>query len=118
MSGDDWYSRQEEGSRVNIITKEKYQDFEFRAEYNMSEGGNSGIFHHVIEQPGLAIHWSGPELQLSDNEAFPRNPTLLSCLHHYMIWKPAVPQNTRPAGEMGCNKNHFQWPIYGILAKR
>lgn len=98
IEGDELVLHPEQGPRVNLITREKYQDFEFRAEYNISEGGNSGIFHHVIEQPGLAIHWSGPELQILDNEAFPESHQSQLSASLYDL-KPAVPQNTRPAGE-------------------
>lgn len=98
IEGDELVLHPGQRPRAHIITKEKYQNFEFRAEYNISEGGNSGIFHHVIEQPGMAIHWSGPELQILDNDAFPDFlDNQLSASLYDLI--PASPQNTRPAGE-------------------
>jgi len=85
-------------SGLDIITKEKYQDFEFRAEWMISEGGNSGIFHHVIEQPGLEIYWSGPEFQILDNEAYETShENQLSGSLYDLI--AADPQNTKPQGE-------------------
>lgn len=85
-------------SGLDIITKEKYQDFEFRAEWMISEGGNSGIFHHVIEQPNLEIYWSGPEFQILDNEAYETShENQLSGSLYDLI--AADPQNTKPQGE-------------------
>ncbi len=83
---------------LDLITKEKYQDFELRLEWNISEGGNSGIFHHVIEQPDHEIYWSGPEMQILDNDAYPNSndDQLAGSLYDL---KPAEPQNTKPQGE-------------------
>ncbi len=99
IEGDELVFRPEEGmNTTDIITNEKYSDFEFRAEYNISEGGNSGIFHHVIEQPGQAIFWSGPEMQILDNEAYPGNEDFQRSGSLYDLL-PADPQNTLPPGE-------------------
>jgi hypothetical protein len=58
-------------SGLDIITKETFSDFEFMVEWQISEAGNSGIFYHVIEQPNKALYWSGPEMQILDNENHP-----------------------------------------------
>jgi len=50
----------------DIITAEKYEEFELSLEYKISKGGNSGIMFHVIEQAGPPWH-SGPEIQIQDN---------------------------------------------------
>lgn len=50
----------------DIITTEKYEEFELSLEYKISKGGNSGIMFHVIEQSGPPWH-SGPEIQIQDN---------------------------------------------------
>jgi hypothetical protein len=83
---------------LNIITKDRYQDFELRAEYNISEGGNSGIFHHVIEQDNIAIHWSGPEYQILDDAARPYNNDNQFSASLYDLL-PADPRNSNPPGE-------------------
>jgi hypothetical protein len=86
----------------DIITRDTYQDFELQLEWMIEEGGNSGIFYHVLEQPTQAIYWSGLEMQILDNENHPdatqgvdgnrKAGSLFDLL-------PAVPQNTRPFGE-------------------
>lgn len=98
IEGDDLVFQPREGMRGDIITKEKYRDFEFRAEYNISEGGNSGILHHVIEQPGQALYWSGPELQILDNDAYPDNEDHQRSGSLYDLL-PADPQNFKSPGE-------------------
>lgn len=34
----------------DIITREKYEEFELSLEYNISPGGNSGVMFHVLKQ--------------------------------------------------------------------
>lgn len=53
----------------DIITKDQYENFELELEWKISEGGNSGIFFHVIEADSLGkVYHSGPEIQVLDNE--------------------------------------------------
>ncbi len=88
---------------LDIITKEKYSDFELSLEWMISEGGNSGIFHHVVEQPGIAIYWSGIEMQILDNDAYDNlNANQYAGALYDM--KPAVPQNAKPHGEWNSAK--------------
>jgi len=88
-------------SGLDIITKETYEDFELILEWMISEGGNSGIFYHVLEQD-RAIYWSGPEFQILDNENHPDadqgvNGNRKSASLYDLI--PAQPQNMRQHGE-------------------
>ncbi len=55
----------------DIITRDKYGDFELELEWNVSRAGNSGIFYFALEQPERAIYWSAPEMQILDNENHP-----------------------------------------------
>jgi len=86
----------------DIITRDTYQDFELQLEWMIEEGGNSGIFYHVLEQPNQAIYWSGLEMQILDNENHPDadqgvdGNRKAGSLYDLI---PAVPQNTRPHGE-------------------
>lgn len=53
----------------DIVTREKYENFELRLDWKISEGGNSGIFFHVREADTLARTFhTGPEVQILDNE--------------------------------------------------
>ncbi|MBM80336.1 MAG: glucose dehydrogenase [Planctomycetaceae bacterium] len=54
------------GRGGDIITAEKFENFELSLEYNISKGGNSGIMFHVTEEYG-APWQTGPEIQVQDN---------------------------------------------------
>ena len=51
---------------VDIISKEKYKDFELELEWKVQSGGNSGIFYFANEKGGH-IWQSAPEMQVLDN---------------------------------------------------
>ena len=84
----------------DLITKEKYQYFELSLEYNISEGGNSGLMFHVTEDQPQPYN-TGPEVQIQDNQAG-RDPQKAGWL--YQLVKPferngAVIDVTRPSGQ-------------------
>lgn len=56
--------------RGDIISKEKYQDFELVLEVMYFDTGNSGVFHRVEEVTGQPMWTSAPEYQLLDNTAY------------------------------------------------
>lgn len=55
----------------DIITREKFQNFELELEWKIAPQSNSGIFYHVNEKIGTAIYESGPEYQLIDDKEWP-----------------------------------------------
>jgi hypothetical protein len=86
----------------DIITAEKFADFELELEYNISPGGNSGIMFRVTEEGARAWH-TGPEIQLQDNTAA-KDPQLAGWL--YQLYKTEVDATTgkpfdatKPPGE-------------------
>ncbi len=89
-------------SNLDIITKETFTDFELELEWSIAQGGNSGIFYFVLEQPGEAIYWSGAEMQVLDNENHPDasqgvdGNRKAGSLYDLI---PANPQNTKPFDE-------------------
>lgn len=88
-----------EGSQ-NIITKKKYENFHLKLEWKIKEGGNSGIFYGVLEQPNQQIYWSAPEMQIVDNTFYPdtvdAHDRLAGSLYDLI---PAKPQNANPPGQ-------------------
>ena len=86
----------------DIVTADKFDWFELQLDYNISEGGNSGIMFHVVDEGGAA--WaSGPEIQLEDN-AKAGDPQRCGWL--YGLYKPENDPKTgktldatKPAGE-------------------
>ena len=58
-------------SKQDLVTEEEFENFELSIEWNISKGGNSGIFYGVKEFPELdEAYKSGPEIQVLDNENF------------------------------------------------
>ena len=60
----------ENGKGGDIITKEKYENFDFKMEFKLTEGANSGLLYAAVEQPGTPIWHSAPEFQLIDDFSF------------------------------------------------
>lgn len=54
----------------DIITIEQFEDFELYLEWAISDGGNSGIFYHVLEGNYPTVYATGPEYQIIDDEGF------------------------------------------------
>jgi Domain of Unknown Function (DUF1080). len=53
---------------LDIVTDNAYNDFELNLEWKVSEGGNSGIFYTVLEDPKYDEAWkTSPEMQVLDN---------------------------------------------------
>ena len=73
----------------DIVTDNTYKSFQLSIEWNISEGGNSGIFWGVQEgETHNKPYSTGPEIQVLDNERHPdakANPNFTK-LVHYMIW--------------------------------
>ncbi|MBU6399095.1 MAG: DUF1080 domain-containing protein [Verrucomicrobia bacterium] len=86
----------------DIVTTQKFDWFELDLDYNISEGGNSGIMYHVTDAGG-AVWATGPEFQLEDN-AKASDP--IRCGWLYALYAPPVDpirakilDATKPAGE-------------------
>jgi hypothetical protein len=99
----------EAGNGGDIIYDKKFKNFELSLEWKIGVGGNSGIFILAQEIPDEPIYKSAPEFQLLDNDKHPDaklgvNGNRMAGSLYDLI--PAVPQNTKPAGE---------WNQAGIL---
>jgi hypothetical protein len=59
----------------DIVTREKFQDFEFAWEWKVSPRGNAGVFYRADETQEK-VYWSAPEFQIADDSLTPdsRNP--------------------------------------------
>lgn len=54
------------GPRADLMTREQYRNFEFRFDWAVTPGGNSGVMFHVSEDGG-ASYSTGPEFQILDD---------------------------------------------------
>jgi len=83
---------------TDIITKEKYDNFELELEWKVTPGANSGIMYHVSEDFD-APYETGPEMQVLDDHKHPdaKDPKTSAGSLYALI----APKNTRlkPVGE-------------------
>jgi hypothetical protein len=54
----------------DIITRERYQDFELQLDFMITDTANSGIFYRAVESETEPIYWSAPEYQILDNDTY------------------------------------------------
>jgi hypothetical protein len=78
----------------DIVTKEKFDWFELKFDFNLSKGGNSGVMFHVADDGDATWH-SGPEVQLYDHPLDGQNQ-ITGWL--YEIY-PGTKDAAKPAGE-------------------
>ncbi len=119
---DDWRNYQQEGisdgwkivdgaivrdgnKPGDLITKKKYKYFELSLEYNISEGGNSGLIFHVTEDYPKPYN-SGPEIQIQDN-AGGHDPQKAGWL--YQLYKPTAPSWVKEDGVLDATRPVGQW---------
>ncbi len=74
----------------DLISPEEFTWFELQLDYNISEGGNSGIMFHVTND-GKSAWETGPEFQLEDN-AKAADPQRCGWL--YALYQPPVDAKT------------------------
>jgi len=93
----------------DIVTKDKFDWFELSLEYNISEGGNSGVMFHVTDEGG-AIWATGPEVQLEDNQ---KAADPIRCGWLYNLYKPADdPKTGKP---LDATKPVGEWNVVRVV---
>ena len=86
----------------DILYDQKFKNFDFKAEWKISKGGNSGVFFLGQEIPGWPIWKTAPEMQVLDNANHPdamlgKDGNRQAGSLYDLI--PAKPQNAKPFGE-------------------
>jgi hypothetical protein len=82
----------------DLITRDRYTDFELELDWRVSTGGNSGIFFRASEEHP-AIYYGAPEYQiLDDDEHSDGLDPLTSSASNYGLHAPTG-DALRPAGE-------------------
>lgn len=90
------------GKGGDILYDTKFQDFDLKVEWKISQGGNSGIFYLAQEIPNEPVWKSACEMQVLDNIGHPdarlgKDGNRQAGSLYDLI--PAVPQNAKPVGE-------------------
>lgn len=95
----------------DIVTAEQFTDFDFRFEWRISRGGNSGIKYFVLERlgtPGATMYVGddgrsavGHEYQLLDDDVHPdaKNGPLRQAGALYSLVPPSEAKRLKPVGE-------------------
>ena len=79
----------------DLITTEKYANFELTFDWRIGKEGNSGVFYHVIEE-GQYAYETGPEYQLLDNHR--SEPPLEQAAGLFGLYAPTK-DVTKPIGQ-------------------
>jgi hypothetical protein len=82
----------------DIITREKFRDFELVVDWMVPPGANSGIFYRAA-LGSEAIYWSAPEYQVLDDARHADGKNLLTSAGSVYGLYPAIPGVARPPGE-------------------
>lgn len=93
----------------DLVTAQKFTWFILEIDYNISEGGNSGIMYHVTDE-GRAAWATGPEFQLEDN-AKAADP--IRCGWLYALYQP--PNDPKTGKPIDATKPAGQWNHIRLL---
>jgi len=83
---------------ADIITTEKFRNFELSLEWNVAPKGNSGIFYRASEDDD-AIYWTAPEMQVLDDAGHPDGQSRLTAAGADYGLYPSPAGVVKPAGE-------------------
>jgi hypothetical protein len=82
----------------DIMTKERFGNFELALDWQISKGGNAGIFYRGTEEYDH-VYWSAPEYQILDDANAPDgHDRLTSAGAAYALYPPPAGV-VKPAGE-------------------
>ncbi len=100
----------------DIVTSAQYGWFELQLDYNISDGGNSGILYHVTGEsttPPMPTWYTGPEFQLLDNvNGHDAEPRQMSGWLYGLYQPPNDPKTGKP---LDATKPVGQWNHVRLL---
>jgi hypothetical protein len=86
------------GRGGDIITRDRFRDFELVLEWKVAPGGNSGIFYRASEDDD-AIYWTAPEMQVLDDARHADGQSRLTAAGANYGLDPAPAGVVRAAGQ-------------------
>jgi hypothetical protein len=101
----------------DIISVDKFKNFDLVFDFKLNERGNSGIFYRAIEGPDL-IYYAAPEYQVLDDERHPDGRAELTSTGSNYAIHPAPRGVVKPVGEWNTgrivvNGNHVEHWLNG-----
>jgi len=102
----------------DLITTDRFANFELDLEWQIAPGGNSGIMFRVSEVAADAAHLTGPEVQVLDNIGAPNPGPLGFAGACYGLYAPSQ-DVTKPAGSWNAvrliaNGSHIEHWLNGV----
>ena len=103
---------------ADIITTEKFRNFELSLEWNVAPKGNSGIFYRASEDDD-AIYWTAPEMQILDDARHADGQSRLTAAGADYGLYPSPAGVVKPAGEWNqvrilVDGNHVEQWLNGV----
>jgi 3-keto-disaccharide hydrolase len=103
---------------ADIITTEKFKNFELWLEWNIAPGGNSGILYRASEDDE-AIYWTAPEMQVLDDAGHGDGQSRLTAAGANYGLDPAPAGVVKPAGQWNqvrilVQGNHVEHWLNGV----
>ncbi len=103
---------------ADIITTDKFKDFELSLEWKIAKNGNSGIFYRASEDDD-AIYWSAPEMQVLDDAGHPDGKSRLTAAGSDYGLYPSPAGVVKPAGQWNQARlvvrgNHVEHWLNGV----
>lgn len=86
----------------SLVTTRQFGNFDLMLEYKLSEGGNSGVLYHVVEDPKYKYDYeTGPEFQVLDDTGWKGGELKEAQLagSNYDMYAAAASKKINPAGE-------------------
>lgn len=102
----------------DIITRDKFKNFELALEWQVAPASNSGIFYRASEDDE-AIYWTAPEMQVLDDGGHPDGASRLTSAGANYGIDPAPPGIVHPARQWNqarlvVNGSHVEHWLNGV----
>ncbi len=103
----------------DLMTRRKYENFVLEFEYNIVEGGNSGVMY-MVQETSSRPYWTGPEFQVMERPDRKSNPPFHFSGANYALQGPAqdiaFPPGNWNTARIVVDGPHVQHWLNGILA--
>lgn len=91
----------------DIVTRDKFGDFELLIDWKVAPRGNSGIFYRATEDE-KRVYWSAPEYQLAEDSLTPDSRNIMTSAGAVYGFYPSI---------RGIAKRANEWNTTKIVAK-
>lgn len=92
-----------------LVSEGQYENFILTFNWKIADGGNSGVFYHVVERPQYKVPYvTGPEYQVIDDIGFPgKLQEWQKVGADYAMHVPGIEKKVKKAGQWNFSKIVF-----------